>query len=598
MKRWSGPLIWLVAAFAVYMSVVNLGGTAFWDDEVETAWMSRSIVEHGRTFAWNGRNIHDYGNGLYLDERLQSAFPPVSFFTGYLSFRAFGISEGGGRTLFALAGVACLGVFLLILRLEAPGDRNRSLRLAAFSVFSLSPVYLLHVRQMRYYAPALLFTVLVFYFYRLYIKKHRPGGLFPWSVWAAALCAAGLFFTHFLPAASLIAALGLCHLIFHADLKKPEWHLWGAFAAFSAVCVWHLFATGYITPDLEVRTNVFSIFYQNDSWLARTSSLLPLYLRFINVGGLAPWFVVVWIVWLAAKRAARRKTETAPAEKTALFHGSAGLLTVAACAALSPQQEYDQYAATRFYFTAFPFFAVVTAVFCMKIFSKYRAAGVALLFLVLNTTLVTWPFGIQNSPPLGRPYKFGDLPVPAWKSLNIFSLKSTYTEWTLPGMVAEFHRKSHPSFADGLTEFFAENGDRDDVITVNPTWAFYNSMWYLDEKFLFCCIYSRREYALPDSVLRKHGVVIRSRPEYSPKWLVSFGPAREKLPGRLLAQNLPGKMPTGSVVRFGSERYRLVKKLNRFYFPVWRPELYWHSFSPVDVSEDPRLGDVFIFRRL
>ncbi len=56
-------LIWLVAAFAVYMSVVNLGNVGFWDDEVETAWMSKSLLEQGEVFAWNGRNIYDYGGG-------------------------------------------------------------------------------------------------------------------------------------------------------------------------------------------------------------------------------------------------------------------------------------------------------------------------------------------------------------------------------------------------------------------------------------------------------------------------------------------------------------------------------------------------------
>ncbi len=524
----------------------------------------------------------------------------MSFFTGYLSFKLFGISEGGGRTLFALMGVACLGVFLLILRLDLPGDRNGSLRLAAFSVFSLSPVYLLHVRQMRYYAPAMLLTALVFYFYRLYIRKHRPQNLFPWSVWAAALCAVLLFLTHFVVAVSFIVALGLCHIVFHAELKKPEWHLWVALFAVFVLCVRHLFISGYITPDLEVGANVFSTFYQEDSRLVRISSLLPLYLRFINIGGLAPWFVVLWFVWVAAKRVIRKGAEADEPEKAALFYGSVALLIVVVCAIFSPQQEYDQYAATRFYFTAFPFFAVVTASLCMKIFSKFRIAGIVLVLLVLNTTLVTWPFGIQNSPPLGGPYRFRDLPAPALQSLNIFSLKSTYREWTLAGMVAEFHRE-YRTFTNGLTEFFEKNGNRDEVIAVSPTWAFYNSMWYLDKKFLFCCMYREDSYALPPEVLERRGVELRPKEKYTPDWFVIFGPARKELPGRILADDsFNGNLPIGAAVRFRVNprvSYRLVKKLNELYFPVWRPEIYWHSFKPVDISKDPRLGDIFIFRK-
>ncbi len=447
---------------------------------------------------------------------------------------------------------------------------------------------------MRYYAPALLFTLLVFYFYRLYVKKHRPQNAFPWSIWAAAACAGLLFFTHFVAALSLIIGLGICHLIFHTNLKKPEWNLWLAFGSVVAVCTWYLFSLGYITPDFEIRTNVFSIFYQEQNRFVRISSLLPLYLRFINIGGIAPWFVVVWVVWLAAKRLARKGAKN---ERVALFYGAAGLLITASCAVISPQQEYDQYAATRFFFIAFPFFAVTTAYFCLKIHSKSRIAGIALILLILNTTLLTWPFGIQNSPPLGKNYSFTDLPAPAWKSVNIFSFESTYAQFPLPAMAREFH-SDHPTFIDGLTEFFEINGKQDETIAVYPTWAYYNMIWYLDEKFLFCCVHTRR-HALSPEILNKYGVEIRA--DSTPDWLVLFGPARRQAPGRILAHPMKGGFAVGTVFNLsfgGGTKYVLVKKLDSLFFPVWRPELYWHSFSPVEISEDPRRGDVFILRRV
>ncbi len=589
----SGWLIWVVAAFAVYMSFAGLGNVKFWDDEVETAWMSKSIVENGRPFAWDGRNIHDYGAGLYLNESVENTFPPASLLTGALSFKIFGISEMGGRALFALMGVACLGVFLALLRLETP--RN-DLRLAAFSIFSLSPVYLLHIRQMRYYAPALLFTVLAFWLYRLYIKRHRDRNIFPWSIWAAAACAGLLFFTHFVAALSFITALGICHLIFHAEWRKPEWHLWFLIAVLAAVCVSYLFASGYITPDFEVRTNVFSIYYQEQSRLSRISSLLPLYLRFINIGGLAPWFVVLWVVWIAVKRFARRSGED---ERIALFYGALGLTTVAVCAVLSPQQEYDQYAATRFFFNAFPFFAVATASFCLKTLSKSRTAGIVLIFLILNTTLFTFPFGIQNFPPLNRPYRLSDLPVPVSKSVNIFSFENTYTQWTLPGMIREFHGK-YPTFIDEMTAFFEKNGEKNQIISVLPTWSHYNTMWYLGEKFFFCCTYGR-DYHLSDEILRKYGVQIRTAAQYVPDWVVVVGPAEKRTPGRILAVEMTGSFAVGARARFsfGGETnyYTIVKKFNGLSFPVWRPELFWHSFSPVSVSGDLRRGGVLIFKK-
>ncbi|MCY3973009.1 MAG: glycosyltransferase family 39 protein [Candidatus Dadabacteria bacterium] len=594
--------MWAVFLLAAYLSVTGLGNVEFWDDEIETVWMSRALVEHGSKFGWDGRNAYDYGGGLYLNDKFESTFPPVSFYTGALSLKLFGKTEGGGRTAFGLMGIACLGVFLLLLRLEIPD--NPRLRLAAMAIFSLSPVYLLHTRQMRYYAPALLFTALAFYLYRLYVKDRGRWRGFPWSIWAAAACCCLLFFTHFAAAAAFFGALATGHLLFAANRSKREWHLWGAALAAGAVCVWYLFSSGYITPDLQVKSNVFSIFYREESRLARIWSLLPLYLRFINVGGLAPWFVGLWVCWLAGKRIipGLRARED---EQTPLYYGVTGFLLVIVCAVLSPQQEYDQYAATRFFFTAALFFAVPTAFFCMKVLSRSRAAGAVLMFLLLCTTLWTWPFGVQNHPPLNRNYSPLDLSRPAWKSVNIFSFESNYTQWTLPAMAREFHTKK-PNFLSDLEKFFEKRGKQDEVMWVSPTWSYYNVMWYLGEKFLFCCTYARTHAVAPRN-LEKYGIEIRYAHTHTPDWIVLVGPsragqARSRAAGRILAYELPNEILPGQAVRFGAfreEAYQLVKVLGRLYFPVWRPELFWHSFRrPVDVGADPRRGDVLIFRRV
>ena len=594
MKNITKYAVWAVFVLAAYLSVAGLGNVEFWDDEVETAWMSKAVLETGRPFAWDGRNTHDYGDGLYLNDRYENMFPPVSIFTGALSFKMFGVSEGGGRALFGIIGIACLGVFLLLLRLEVPDDPR--LRLAAFSVFSLSPVYLLHTRQMRYYAPALLLTLLAFYLYRVYVKRHRESGAFPWSVWACSVCCFLLFMTHFATAAAFFGAFGVSHLLFVSERRRPEWHLWLAALITAAACFAYLLWTGYITPEFGVRTNVFSVFYMEENRLVRIWSLLPLYLRFINAGGLAPWFVVLWVVWLAAKTLRGRARDD---DATPLYYGATGVFLVSVCAVVSPQQEYDHYAATRFFFNAFPFFAVATAFFCLRIFKLTRAGGGAVLIaLILLTTLPAWPFGVQNSPPLKGNYSPLRLALPAWKSVNIFSFENSYTSLTLPAMAAEFHSK-RPTFLGGLKEFFEKNGSQDEVITVFPAWASYNTVWYLGKKFLFSRPYAR-QYAVPDDVLTKYGVEIRTPDKWIPDWIVLAGPAKNPVPGRILAMNAPD-METGGVVSFPSlrgEKYVLVKKLNRLYFPVWRPELFWHSFGrPVDVGADPRRGDVFIFRR-
>lgn len=583
--------LWAVAVFAVYMSFTGLGNVAFWDDEIETAWMGRAIAEHGKPFAWNGRNIHDYGMGSLLNEDLESVYPNGAFYIGALSFKLFGVSEAGGRMLFVFLGVLSLGVFLLLLRLEIPD--NPGIRLAAFSVYSLSPVYLLHVRNMRYYAAALLLAVLTVWLYRLYIKKQRESGGFPWSIWGAALCGGLTFFMHFLAGLSFIAALGICHLVFHA--RRGERHLWAAVGLLGVFCVYYLFANGHITADFETNERLFSSFYKEESRLARISSILPLYLRFINPAGFAPWIVSLWIVWIGVARVAGRGSAD---DKTAVFYGTLGLAVVFVCGLMSPQQEYDHYAATRFYITAFPFLAVATGFFCVKLLKKQRVVGIIFTFLLLNTTMLSYPFGIQNHPTPHRNYRITDLPAPAWKSVNIFSFENAYTRWTLPAMAAEFHGRRH-TFVDTLTQVLNKHGKQDEVISVWPSWSHYNLLWYLDKKFLFLYPYSEG-FAHSPEVLDRHGAVIRTKGSgYTPDWIVIFGPAEKEVPYRILNVRLKAKwsdLEEGRSFNFWGKRYVIVKRTNDLYFPVWRPELYWHSFKKIRVDKDPRRGAAVVFR--
>ena len=130
--------------------------------------------------------------------------------------------------------------------------------------------------------------------------------------------------------------------------------------------------------------------------------------------------------------------------------------------------------------------------------------------------------------------------------------------------------------------------------------------WDLNDRLLFCCNNSERTYKGPLSALREAGAEVRTVERYRPDWIVIFGPAEKNTPGRLLGRNFAeaGAMvrifeaPVGTYGKPARHRYKLVRRLDTFYFCVWRPELFWHSFRPIDVSTNPALGDVYILKKV
>lgn len=169
-----------------------------WQDEAETAVLGKNILTFGYPKVFDGVNRLNPGlsHGPY---EAWAYHPWLSFYLAALSFWMLGPTTEAARFPFALIGVASLLVtYRLALRLFG------SLGVARLaSVLTLLSVpLLLHLRQCRYYAPAVLATLWVLWAY----LRARDGHRAAWGWLGLAL--AVLFHSHhgvFAPTALALA---------------------------------------------------------------------------------------------------------------------------------------------------------------------------------------------------------------------------------------------------------------------------------------------------------------------------------------------------------------------------------------------------------
>ena len=246
---------------AAVLGTIGLSNHKFWDDEANTAVYARNLLDRGEFTAWDGTNLlsYAYGGGLGEDLGRELRVPGLSACVAALGICLFGPTTFGGRILFVIAGVLSVGLLAVWVR------RHFSRRFPWWLpslILALSPAYLLYIRNCRYYALAVLFTLLVWTVWapgRRMRETHRlrDGGLHPPYLLryaAAAVAMVLLLSTHYLSAAAVLATLPL--FFFDRRYRQPQQYvLLGVFYATAAAYgVWVLatanpFGTGYLATE-------------------------------------------------------------------------------------------------------------------------------------------------------------------------------------------------------------------------------------------------------------------------------------------------------------------------------------------------------------
>lgn len=210
-----GKLAGLFAIAAVLL-LTNLGSDRLWQDEAETAVLSKSTLLYGYPKADDGVNRLNPNPIVPLGPGNSWLYHPwLSFYTGALSFALFGVGTAAARLPFALMGLASIGMAYRTVR-----QLTLSVPLARWTaaLLTLCVPFLLHMRQCRYYAPSVLFSL---WAVSAYWRLRQQG---KWAVAELAFALVMLFhFNHgvFMPVLGVLALHGFFLAPERRQLRVP-----------------------------------------------------------------------------------------------------------------------------------------------------------------------------------------------------------------------------------------------------------------------------------------------------------------------------------------------------------------------------------------
>lgn len=210
-RSWAPPIA--IVALASQLILWDLGDGVLWQDEAQTALVSRTVLTHGVPMGHDGRNHFSQELGAeYGESGVWRWHTWLPFYLLAVFFGLLGESTAVARLPFALAGIGAVAATYGLGRALWP-DRRDGLWAAA--ALATSVPFLILVRQCRWYSLAALFSALVLWGYWALAQRRRGGG----AVFAAA--AVLLFHTHYLYAAAALAAAFAHALYWHRDRLRP-----------------------------------------------------------------------------------------------------------------------------------------------------------------------------------------------------------------------------------------------------------------------------------------------------------------------------------------------------------------------------------------
>jgi hypothetical protein len=237
----SGERIWANSAvaglllLAALLIFANLDDRYLWDDEAETALLARNVLRFGVPVAWDGAGLVSQECGADYDRNYlwrQTPWLPIYVAAG--SFALFDASTFTARLPFALLGLLAVPSMYLLGR-RVFGDQLTAL-IGAGSLL-LSVPFLLHVRQCRYYALAILAVIWVLYCFFLLPVRRRLAAA------GLALALTVLLHTSHLMFFGAVAGLALGSVVVALDVTLLAWLATAVAAAVLVNLPW-LFGAG------------------------------------------------------------------------------------------------------------------------------------------------------------------------------------------------------------------------------------------------------------------------------------------------------------------------------------------------------------------
>ena len=517
-----------VTLLIIYLAFKGLDNNYFWDDESETAIFAKNFLNYRTLTAWDGNNLLAYRNGAFINDDFTSLEPPLRYYITSISFAFFDKTTFYARLPFVIIGLFSL-LFLYFILKDELGNKNTILY--ALIIFGLSTSFLLFIRQAQYSSFIIFLPLVIYYYYKKYIKTEKKIFL---VYLTSALTA--LFYSQYLICIIFVGVLAIDYFLFYFR-KKTFIPITVAFAAFALLAM-----------PIIITNKLFNLapnlIEKHGTWIFNKLILLYRNFRETNSLGFLPVTIFIGLLIIVAI-SVKNKHFLGENKKHITFIKEWLLMIFAFILLLSfltTQTAYNTFIADiRYLIVILPFASGLVSVFLFFVGKKSKMLALAFLLLVVLTNLLS---------------------IPLYPSRDIFHRQIRFD---LINYIKEIHNDYVTPY-EAMAEFLQQNAKQDDIVFVSPDYMGYPLMFYAGDKFKLCCQLSYTTKLPKDNVHQLDKNLFLE--EAKPKWLILFG----------RFENTPTIF--SHFTRDGS-KYKPFKYINIFWRDMTRPELLWHSYGPV-----------------
>jgi 4-amino-4-deoxy-L-arabinose transferase-like glycosyltransferase len=168
-------LLLAILCIALWLLLANLGNQYLWDDEAQTALVSKTILTESVPRGYDGKNFFSQEDGAEYGKNYiwkWHTWLPFYVLAGF--YKIFGVNTFVSRLPFALFGFGTILSVYFFAKSLWPGTR---IPVIAAGLLTISVPFLLLCRQCRYYSMTMFFSVLSLHAYVLLLEKKKYAAL-------------------------------------------------------------------------------------------------------------------------------------------------------------------------------------------------------------------------------------------------------------------------------------------------------------------------------------------------------------------------------------------------------------------------------------
>ncbi len=410
----------IVLAVSSLLLFTNMGNRYLWQDEAETALVSKTILTNGVPRGYDGKNFFSQeGEFTYGRDYLWVLDPWLPFYLVAGFFKIFGVSTFVSRLPFVLFGIGTIALTYFFAK-----SVTRDVKTAAVAtvLLMLSVPFLLLCRQCRYYVLVAFFSLLGLYGYLMILEKKRTG--------TVIFLISGILLFH---CNHLFSAVLLATAFVHALLCQRQQFV----RVFILCAVVTLVSLPWLIWVSEMR---YARLFDSHLLAGRGLLVLAAYIRFIHLF-IFPLFLLLVPVCQSLLWGRQTSIRKAVLENT-LFWKNLLLLflfiavTLAGLLVLSPRPFF------RYITQLIPVFCVITAVIVISAIRPYFKTAIAIIaFLLAAVFFVDYRYGSSRPADENMVY------------VNFFDYVREITS-------------DYDGPIEGMVKYLRENGSDEDVVAI------------------------------------------------------------------------------------------------------------------------------------